>query len=120
MIAILALCFTVAVAFFAAWIFYRGGGGTAIASLEAAGRVMEKRIQALEAQLRALEAQAKIDAGTIAELRRSRDLTAALKPIEEWTVHHEARAQERHENMLPILQLIADRLGPDPVNGSTN
>lgn len=102
---------TLAVVIIGAWVFYRGGGSTAIASLEIANRVLEKRVQALEAQ-------AMLDTATIAELRRSRDLTQALKPIEEWTTQHEIRAQERHEKMLPILQMIADRLGPDPTNGS--
>lgn len=62
------------------------------------------------------------------ELRGRTDVALALNPIIEWTHHHEAaaqqvmdwtqlherRAQERHDAMLGVLSLIADRLGPDP------
>jgi hypothetical protein len=90
----------------ASWVFWRGGGGTAIASLETANRVLEKRVQDLENQSRR-------DNTTIAELRGRTDISIALKPILEWTVQHETRAQERHEKTLVVLDLIAQRLGPD-------
>jgi hypothetical protein len=98
----------------AAWIFYKGGGGTAISSLQAANTVLEKRVHDLETQ-------ARHDNATIAELRGRTDVSIALKPILEWTVHHEARAQQRHEEQMKlqtanvtILEMVADRLGPEP------
>jgi hypothetical protein len=90
----------------AAWMFYRAGGGTAIATLEAANRVLEKRVQDLETQSRR-------DNATIAELRGRTDVSMALAPILEWTVHHEDRAQQRHDRTLIVLDLIAERLGGD-------
>lgn len=104
---------TFAAAAAAAYAFWRGGGSTAIASLEAANRVLEKRVKDLEDQRRQDEA-------TISELRGRTDVSEALAPILEWTVKHETRAQERHETTLEghektlvILDLIAERLGPD-------
>ena len=96
-----------------AWLFIRGGGSTAITSLQAANQVLEKRVHELEVQ-------AKADAATIAELRGRTDVSIALKPVLESAVAHEARAQERHEAMLrradatlEVMGMIADRLGPD-------
>ena len=90
----------------AAWIFYRGGGGTALGTLSEANRVLERRVGELETQSRR-------DNATIAELRGRTDVALALKPILEWTVHHETRAQERHAGTLTVLNLIAKRLGPE-------
>lgn len=88
----------------------RGGGGTAI--------------QSLEAHVRVLEQQAKADAATIAELRarngelRGRtDVTVAIEPVIEALKGHELRAQERHDGSLRVLDLIAKRIGPEP-NGN--
>lgn len=89
------------------WLPRRGGGGPAIASLEANNRVLEKRVHELEQQ-------GKIDAATIAELRGRTDVTLALAPIVEWSTRHEDRAQQRHEGTLKVLDLIAARLGSDP------
>jgi hypothetical protein len=100
---------TVACLSAAAWVFWRGGGGTAITSLQAANRVLEKRVQDLEEQSRR-------DNATIAELRGRTDVTMALAPILEWTVQHETRAQERHSKTLIVLELIAEKLGPDPTH----
>lgn len=98
---------------FAAYAFYKGGGGAAITSLQAANQVLEKRVHDLETQ-------ARHDNATIAELRGRTDISIALKPLLEWTVQHEARAQERHSAQMKlskanvtILEMIGERLGPD-------
>jgi len=91
---------------FACVIFWRGGGATAISSLEAANRVLEKRVHDLESQVNE-------DAKTIAELRGRTDVSIALKPVIEASAQHEVRAQERHDKTLVVLDLIAERLGPD-------
>lgn len=93
-----------------AWMFHRGGGGTAIGSLEIANRVLEQRVQTLEKEGIAKDVQ-------IAELQGRTDVTlatsSAIAPILEWSVSHERRAQERQEALLGVLQLIADSFGPD-------
>lgn len=103
------------------WLPRRGGGGPAIASLEANNRVLEKRVHELEQQ-------GKLDAQTIAELRGRTDVTLALAPIVEWSGRHEERAQQRFEGserraderqtaMLDLLGMIAGKLGPE-TNGN--
>lgn len=93
------------------WILWRGGGTTAINTLQVANRVLEKRVNELEHQQ-------KRDLETIAELRGRTDVTVALTPLLNWTSHHEERAQERHDGTLKVLALIAERLGPDEVEAS--
>lgn len=101
----------------AGWIFLRGGGGTAITSLEAANRILEREVEKLR------EADRKKDK-EISELRGRTDVALAVAPIITWTEHHEGRAQERHDRselraderqtaMLNLLELIASRLGPE-------
>lgn len=84
------------------------GGATAIESLEAANRVLEKRIKDLEDQVRA-------DARTIIELRARTDIGIAMKPLLDWSEAHEARASERHGAMLVVLEQISTNLKPPPV-----
>jgi hypothetical protein len=90
----------------AAWVFSRGGGGTAIATLVEANRVLEKRVHEQDLKI---SDQDKV----IAELRGRTDLSLSLKPIIDWTSLHDQRAQERHDKTLLVLDLIAERLGPD-------
>lgn len=88
------------------YIFIRGGGGTALETLETANRVLTKRIDVLE------KSGAEKDL-KIAELTGRTDVALALGPVLKWTIEHETRAQERHEATLNVLGLIAQRLGPD-------
>lgn len=90
----------------AAYVFWRGGGGTAIQSLQAANQVLERRVHELEEQARR-------DASEIATLRARTDLATQIAPIVEWTVNHERRGQERFERTLLVLERIADRLGKE-------
>jgi hypothetical protein len=107
---------------FAAWIFYKGGGGTAINSLQTANQVLEKRVHDLGAEVRDLKIE---NAG----LKEQTNVAVALIPavqkiVDEISEHdarvaeslsrHEDRAIQRHDGQLKILELIADRLGPDP------
>jgi hypothetical protein len=87
--------------------FRRGGGGTAIASLEAANRVLERRVHDLEEQGHAKDKE-------IAELRGRTDVSIALAPMIDWTAKHEQHASDRHKATLAVLELIAARLGQDP------
>jgi len=101
---------TVAAVIVGAWLIYRGGGGTALETLQTANRILERRVHDLEAQ-------GKQDARLIAELKGKTDMALAIKPFMEWGTEHETRAQERHEGTLHVLELIAARLGPDADGG---
>jgi hypothetical protein len=87
-------------------LIWRGGGGTALSTLQEANRVLERRVRELE-RLHAADGE------MIAELKGRTDVTLALAPIVEWSGRHEERAQQRHDATLGVLGLIADRLGPD-------
>ena len=104
---------TVAAAVGAAAIFWRGGGGTALSTLQAANLVLERRV-------RELEVQGKMDAATIAELKGKTDVALAVQPFMKWAELHETRAAERHIGMMKaqeqtttILTMIGERLGTD-------
>lgn len=99
--------FTLAVVATAAWSFRRGGGGTAIASLEAANRVLEKRVHTLEEQGREKDKE-------IALLKGRTDVSIAMQPLLEVMTKHDLHAAERNEAVLVVLDLIAKRLGADP------
>ncbi len=99
----------------AAWIFLRGGGGTAIATLETANRVLEARVKELE-HLRIVDQRTiQEHERTISELRGRVDFQAALEPLLGWMAEHEERDQTRFDKTIAILDQIAQRLGPDPV-----
>lgn len=89
-----------------AWILYRGGTGTAVSGLQDANRELERQIKEKAGQLSALE---RINA----ELRAEKDVNVAIVPVVDAMKSHEVRAQERHEKTLIVLDLIAERLGPD-------
>lgn len=97
---------TVASVLIAAWLIYRGGGGTALDTLATANRILEGRVRELEKDQAALKAEN-------GELRGRTDVTLALGPLVAWTTQHEQHAQERHVATLNVLQLVADRLGPE-------
>lgn len=90
----------------AAWVFYRGGGGTALQSLTLANSVLEKRVHDLTEENKSQAAQ-------IAELRGRTDVALALRPVLDAVTNHETQATARAERMLVVLDLIAKRLGPD-------
>lgn len=93
------------------YIFLRGGGRTAITSLETANRVLAKRVDDQDQIIRE-------QARRILELEAKTDVSAAtaeaLKPLLKQTADYERRAEERHILTLNILDLIAKRLGQEP------
>ncbi len=103
-----------AVSLAVAWRVTRGGGGSAVSELSEANRVLEHRLQetrdTMGAEIRDLRVEN-------AELKGRTDVTVALVPVLESLASHETRAQERHEGVVRILDLVARRLGPDP-NGN--
>lgn len=88
------------------WTISHGGGGAAVSELKAANEVLTSRVHNLNDEKNSLVRE-------VAELRGRTDIAAALVPVLEWTVKHETRAQERHEQSTTILGLLAERLGPD-------
>jgi hypothetical protein len=40
-------------------------------------------------------------------------MALAVKPFMEWATLHETRAGQRHEGIVAVLQMIADRLGAE-------
>ena len=102
----------------AAVLFYRGGGSTAIQSLETANRVLERRVHVLENQRKADAQTIATQSATIAKLQAQTNIATALEPVLTWTHLHEERDQERFEKTLLVLDQIARRLGPDIEVGS--
>lgn len=88
------------------YLFVRGGGGTALETLETANRVLVKRVDDLEKSAAKKDQQ-------IAELKGRTDVALAIGPVLKWTIEHESRAQQRHDATLAVLSLIAERLGPE-------
>lgn len=84
----------------------RHGGGAALAELELANRVLERRINDLTAENVRL-------AGEVATLRARTDVALAVGPVLEALRTHEERAAERSDKHLAVLGLIADRLGAE-------
>ncbi len=97
---------TVILAGVVAYALYRGGGGTALSTLQEANRILEKRVHELEAQ-------GKTDAALIAELKGRTDVGLAIKPMSEAMTLHEVRAAQRHEATVNVLGLIPDKLGQE-------
>lgn len=85
----------------------RFGGSTALAEMERANRILERRVHELES---ANELQAK----RITELEQRTDIALALSPVLLALQHHETAATQRAEATLGVLDLIARRLGPEP------
>lgn len=94
------------------WILYRGGSPTAVSGLQDTNRELERQIKERDGKISAIE---RINA----ELRAQKDVAVAIAPVIEALQGHETRAQDRHEKMLLVLDLIAKRLGPDNGSGGT-
>jgi hypothetical protein len=84
--------------------FRRYGGATALAELERANRVLEKRVRELEELDGAHTLELK-------ELRARTDIALAMTPIMDALELHEREVQKRSHATLTVLGLIADRLG---------
>ena len=89
-----------------AFILIRGGAGQAVEGLQATNRELQRQIHELQRQVETLSKEN-------AELKGRTDVTVAIAPLIEWSVHHEARAQERHDGTLKVLDLIASRFGKE-------
>lgn len=97
---------TVLLALGGGWALWRGGGGTALETLQLANRVLEVRVKDLEAVVVRLTAEN-------AALAARTNFVLALQPIMTWADTHEAQAAKRSESMLTVLDLIAAKLGAD-------
>lgn len=103
---------TVAAVIGLAVVFSRGGTGTAVKGLTDTNGELERQIKERDGKISALE---RINA----ELRAQKDVGTAIEPVIAALHAHEERAQERAAKVLVVLDLIADRLGPDMNGGHT-
>ena len=101
---------TVAAVVIGGYVIWKGGGGTALNTLQTANQVLERRVHDLEQQ-------ALGDAKMIAELKGKTDMALAVQPFMTWAETHEERAAIRHEKTLIVLDLIAARIGPEAPTG---
>lgn len=92
--------------FVVAVILMRGGAGQAVEGLQATNRELQRQIHDLQSKVEGLTTEN-------AELRGRTDVTIAIAPLIEWSVHHELRAQERHNGTLHVLELIASKFGKE-------
>jgi len=97
----------VALALFVAWRVSKGGAGSAVSELTAANRVLEASLKEARLEVAALQTK-------LARLEGQTNVAIAMSPILDWTQMHERRAHERHAALIVVLDLIAERLGPDP------
>lgn len=89
-----------------AWAMIRGGTGTAVAGLQDTNRELVRQIEERKVKELVLEKEN-------AELRGAKDVTVAILPVLIALEKHEDRAAERSVKTLKILDLIAERLGPE-------
>ena len=88
------------------WHVVRGQGGQALAILETTNRVLTDRLAAQERELGHSREQ-------IHQLEARTSLEPILGAIVEQFSAHEQRSAERHQSQMHVLDLIAQRLGPD-------
>lgn len=88
----------------AAWRFrFYGGGGAAINALEAANRVLEARV-------RALENENTERAKRISELEGRTDVALAIVPVLDALKSHEIEATKRSAAMIALLTQLTERV----------
>lgn len=85
----------------------RHGGGAALAELERANGILERRVHDLEKIKAGLDAE-------LAVLRSRTDVAASLEPLAALLRDQHADAMRHFDHHETLLAMIADRLGPDP------
>lgn len=107
----------VAIGVFAAWRISRGGGGSAVAELDRANKVLDhslhlerEKSERLGGEVRDLRIE---NAALKEQTNFASALAGAISPLIEWTHVHEERAQQRFDAQLKVMDLVAARLGPD-------
>ncbi len=86
----------------------RGGGDAAMSVLTKANGILADKVHELEKQ-------GKLDAAKIAHLQAQTDITVALLPLTRALELHEDHAKIRGDAQLAVLEMLAARLGPDPL-----
>lgn len=87
-------------------IMLKGGTGTAVSGLQATNQELVRQLEAAKVVNHTLEKQ-------VAELRGAKDVSVAILPVLNALENHETRATERSIKFLGVLDLIAERLGPE-------
>lgn len=89
-----------------AWVYVRGGTGTALAGLQNANRELVRQVRDLQARVDSLEIEN-------AELRGRTDVAGVIAPVIEAVQLHERSAARRSDAMLRVLGMIAGELGTE-------
>lgn len=89
---------------------YKHGGSGALTILRDANAVLGGRCEELERTV-------KQQSTTIGLLEARTNLEPIAASVVDQFGAHERRASERHEATLRIMEMIAERLGPDPNGG---
>lgn len=85
---------------------FRSGTGQAVAILRSSNEVLESKLQENEDERRLLREQ-------IALLETRTSLEPMVAAVIDQFEGHEQRAKERHDATLVVLQLVAEKLGPE-------
>lgn len=88
------------------YLLVRGGTGTAVSGLQDTNRELVRQIGALKDENTELR-------GRVRALEAKTDVSEALVPVVKALQDHEQRAAERHDGTLHILELVAERIGPE-------
>jgi hypothetical protein len=86
----------------------RFGSSSALLELERANGVLDRRVKELESEN-------KTQAHRISELEAKTDVALALTPLLEALHRHEEHAERRASATLHVLDMIAQKLGPEVV-----
>lgn len=88
------------------WLLVRGGSGTAVSGLQDTNRELVRQVHKLQSENEELR-------GRVRVLEAKTDVAQAIVPVVEAMQGHETRAQQRHDGTLKVLDLIAEKLGPE-------
>ncbi len=94
----------------AGWIFWRGGGGTAVRNLQDANRALVDEQGRLKKDLEAATLRIVTLTGDLALLAKRTDFAEQLKPLMDWSTQHEVSDQSRHLEVSLAFTTIADEL----------
>jgi len=104
----------VGVALIVSWKLSKSGGGMALAEHERANTRLTTSLKEAREELAAARLEIAALQTKLARLEGQTNVAVAMTPLVDWTLMHERRAHERHAALIVVLDLIAERLGPDP------
>lgn len=84
----------------------RFGSSTAMATLEQANNILEKRVHEQDVEIKALRVE-------LETLRSRTDVALAMAPVLDALRTHERQAEVRNDRTFGVLEQIANLLGPE-------